>query len=151
MHLPQTSVFKSVLSNGSELTWQTSMLYSDIVPLVCVNEIICIVICPSTRLKSIVLWPGMNHPVPKLSQNALYGWGGVLFLLPSDVYVRSFLHLLYTLIKLYYTKALSGQALSLASDWILFQRLGIQHFSFNNNFSSWGHIWDPLGQGCLEL
>ena len=40
----------------------------------------------------------------------------VLFLPPSDVYVRSFLYLLYTLIKLYYTKALSDQALSLASD-----------------------------------
>ena len=29
---------------------------------------------------------------------------GVLFLTPSDAYVRSFLYLLYTLIKLYYTK-----------------------------------------------
>ena len=58
---------------------------------------------PFYKTQAIVLWPGMNHPVPKLSQNALYGWGRVLFLLPSDVYVRSFLHLLYTLIKLYYT------------------------------------------------
>ena len=41
---------------------------------------------------------------------------GVLFLPPSDVYVRSFLYVLYTLIKLYYTKALSDQALSLAPD-----------------------------------
>ena len=41
---------------------------------------------------------------------------GVLFLPPSDVYVRSFLYLLYTLIKLYYTKSLSDQALSLAPD-----------------------------------
>ena len=40
----------------------------------------------------------------------------VLFLLPSDAYVRSFLYLLYTLIKLYYTKALSDQASSLALD-----------------------------------
>ena len=40
----------------------------------------------------------------------------VLFLPPSDAYVRSFLYLLYTLIKLYYTKALSGQASSLAPD-----------------------------------
>ena len=44
---------------------------------------------------------------------------GVLFLPPSDAYVRSFLYLLYTLIKLYYTKALSDQASSLAPDWIL--------------------------------
>ena len=41
---------------------------------------------------------------------------GVLFLPPSDAYVRSFLYLLYTLIKLYYTKALSNQTSSLAPD-----------------------------------
>ena len=35
---------------------------------------------------------------------------------------RSFLSLLYTLIKLYYTKALSDQASSLALDWIPFLR-----------------------------
>ena len=40
----------------------------------------------------------------------------VLFLPPSDAYVRSFLYLLSTLIKLYYTKALSDQASSLAPD-----------------------------------
>ena len=38
----------------------------------------------------------------------------VLFLPPSDAYVRSFLYLLYTLVKLYYTKALTDQASSLA-------------------------------------
>ena len=41
---------------------------------------------------------------------------GVLFLPLSDVYVRSFLYLLYTLTKLYYTKALRDQASSLALD-----------------------------------
>ena len=41
---------------------------------------------------------------------------GVFFLPPSDAYVRSFLYLLYTLIKLYYTKALSDQASALALD-----------------------------------
>ena len=41
---------------------------------------------------------------------------GELFLPPSDVFVRSFLYLFYTLIKLYYTKALSDQASSLAPD-----------------------------------
>ena len=41
---------------------------------------------------------------------------GVLFLPPSDAYVRRFLYLLYTLIKLYYTKALSNQTSSLALD-----------------------------------
>ena len=40
----------------------------------------------------------------------------VLFLPTSDAYVRSFLYLLYTLIKLHYTKVLSEQVLSLALD-----------------------------------
>ena len=40
----------------------------------------------------------------------------VLFLPPSDAYVRSFLYLLYTLIQLDYTKALSDEASSLALD-----------------------------------
>ena len=43
----------------------------------------------------------------------------VLFLPLSDAYVRSFLYLLYTLLELYYIKALSDQASSLALDWIL--------------------------------
>ena len=46
---------------------------------------------------------------------------GVLFLPPSDAYVRNFLYLLYTLIKLYYIKALSDQASSLGPDSILLQ------------------------------
>ena len=44
---------------------------------------------------------------------------GVLFLPPSDAYVRSFLYLLYTLMKLHYTKALSSQASCLAPGSIL--------------------------------
>ena len=43
---------------------------------------------------------------------------GTLFLPPSDVYVRRFLYLFYTLIKLYYTKTLRDQTSSLAPDWI---------------------------------
>ena len=53
---------------------------------------------------------------------------GILFLPPSDVYVRNFLYLLYTLIKLNYTKAPSNQASSLALDWILLQRPRISAF-----------------------
>ena len=43
-------------------------------------------------------------------------WQGGTSSPPSDVSVRSFLYLSYTLIKLCYTKALSGQTLSLAPD-----------------------------------
>ena len=51
---------------------------------------------------------------------------GVLFLPPSDACGRSFLYLFYSLTKLYYTKALSEQASSLAPDLILLlQRPGI--------------------------
>ena len=66
----------------------------------------------------------------------------VLFLPLSDVYVRSFLYLLYTLTKLYYTKALSGQVSSWAPDWILLlrgPRIPVSLW-FNNNLS---HTW-PL-------
>ena len=120
VNVPQT-LSSSWFHQMAQTTWQTSMLYSDIVPLIYVNETICVVICPSTRFKSIISWPGMNYLVPKLSQNAIYGWGawchsefsdirffsltdfewlyniqlktrrGVLFLPPSDAYVRSFL------------------------------------------------------------
>ena len=51
--------------------------------------------------------------------NSMLKTSKVAFLLsPSDVYVRSFLYLFYNLIKLYYTKALSDQASSLALDRI---------------------------------
>ena len=56
-------------------------------------------------------------------KNLLKTSQGALFLSPSDVYVRSFLYLFYTLIKPYYTKALRGKASSLAPDRIpLLQR-----------------------------
>ena len=40
----------------------------------------------------------------------------VFFMPPSEAYVSSFLYLLYTLIKLYYTKAVSSQVSSQAPD-----------------------------------
>ena len=71
---------------------------------------------------------------------------GVLFLPPSDACVRSFLYLLYTLIKVCYTKALSDQASSLAPDWILLLRgPRIPASWFNNNLS----VWWTLGYICL--
>ena len=51
-------VFKLVPPLGSEPTWQTSILYSYIIPLIYVNETICMVICPSSIFKLIILWPG---------------------------------------------------------------------------------------------
>ena len=63
---------------------------------------------------------------------------GLFFLPPSDAYVRSFLYLLYTVIKLCYTKALSDQASSLAPDWILLLRGPRIPASWFNNLSSWG-------------
>ena len=60
---------------------------------------------------------------------------------PADVYVRSFLYLLYTLIKLYCTKALSDPASSLAPDWILLLRRPrtLESAWFSNNLSTLSH------------
>ena len=69
---------------------------------------------------------------------------GVLFLPLSDVYVRSFLYLLYTLIKLYYTKALSDQASSLTPDWIFLWRPRIPE-SFWGSATIFQHQGKSLG------
>ena len=63
VNLPQT-LSLSWFRQMAQTIWQTSVLYSDIVPLIYVNETICVVVFPSIRLKSIVLWPGMNYLVP---------------------------------------------------------------------------------------
>ena len=74
---------------------------------------------------------------------------GVLFLPPSDIYVRSFLYPFYTLIKLYCTKALSDQASSLAQ--IEFFSSGGQEsqslFMGQQQPFILGLIWDSSGQG----
>ena len=51
------------------------MLYSDIVPLIYVYETICMVICPSSRFKLIILWPKMNHLVQDYPKMHLMGEG----------------------------------------------------------------------------
>ena len=58
----------------------------------------------------------MGVGLVKVSKALIRLAGGALFLPPSDAYVRNFLYLLYAVIKLYYTKALSDQASSLAPD-----------------------------------
>ena len=57
------SVFKSAPPKGSELMWQTSMLFSNIVLLIYVNErlYICMEICLSSRYLSVILWPGITQ------------------------------------------------------------------------------------------
>ena len=69
---------------------------------------------------------------------------GVLFLPPSDAYVRSFLYLLYTLTKLYYTKALSDQA----SSWPR-----IEFFSFGGQESQCLRVvqQQPLNSKKIKL
>ena len=66
---------------------------------------------------------------------------GALSLPPSDVYVKSFLYLFYTLMNLYYTKALSDQALSLVPDRIpvLWRpRIPASFTAYSNNLPSSG-------------
>ena len=90
MHLPQTLVFKLVPPNGSEPTWQTTMLHSDIVPLIYVNETICMVICPSTRFKSIVFMARDESSGAKIIPKYILWIGG---LVPFWVLRHSFLSL----------------------------------------------------------
>ena len=123
-------VFKLVLPLGSEPTWQTSTLYSDIVPLIYVNETICDLpffkiqvnhfmaqdkpfgakIIPKCILwvRGLVPFWVLRHSFLSLT-SCLWLYNiqletsrGVLFLPLSNAYVRNFLYLLYTLIKLYY-------------------------------------------------
>ena len=78
---------------------------------------------------------------------------GVLFLPPSDVYVRSFLYLLYTWIKLYYTKALSNPASSLALDWTLFLWRPRIPESFCGSTTTFQHgttDWFQIGKGVCQ-
>ena len=75
----------------------------------------------------------------------------VLFLPSSDVYVRSFLYLLYTLIKLYYTKALSNQASSQAPDWILLLRRPRVPASFPDLFIVQQQPFSSVAQSCPTL
>ena len=76
---------------------------------------------------------------------------GVLFLPPSDAYVRRFLYLLYTLIKLYYTKALSDQASSQA--WIEFVSSGGQESRRRNSTTTFQTyvVWCQAKEGFREV
>ena len=78
---------------------------------------------------------------------------GVLFLPPSDAYVRSFPFLLYTSIKLYYTKALSNQASSLAPDWILLQgpRIPVSSRDSTTTFQLDHHKGHALDQNASQV
>ena len=73
---------------------------------------------------------------------------GALFLPPSDAYVRSFLYLLYTLIKLYYTKALSDQASSTALDWILLLREPRIPASLHDSTTTFQYHLAKFGENC---
>ena len=82
---------------GSELTWQTSMLFSYIVRLIYVNKTICMVICLSSRFKSIILWPRMTYLVPRLSQNAPCGWEAWCHSLSFEIFLSFINRLLVTI------------------------------------------------------
>ena len=68
------SVFKLVLPFGLRTYLINQyVIYSNIVPLIYVNETISMVLCPSSRFKLILLWPKINLLEPRLSQNTSYG------------------------------------------------------------------------------
>ena len=74
------SVFKSVPHKGSELTSQTSMLYSYTVLLICVNETVYLFgNLPFFKIHVHHFVAGMTHLVPMLSQCVLWVRGPVPF------------------------------------------------------------------------
>ena len=139
------SVFKLVPPNGSEPTWQTSMLYSDIFLLVYVYETICMVICPLQDSSQSFYGPGYPKMhlmdegpgailsfktflsfinrllVTYITSSWRLAWGGTLSAPFWGLCQKLSLSPLYfiTQNKTLLQKALSDQALSLALDWIL--------------------------------
>ena len=66
-------IYPNLCLQLSSASWLRTYLTDQyVVPLIYVNETICMVICPSTRFKLIILWLGMNCLVSRLSQNASY-------------------------------------------------------------------------------
>ena len=70
---------------------------------------------------------------------------------PLLMSIRSFLYLLYTLIKLYYTKALSDQASSQAPDWILLLQRPRIPASFPDLFIVQQQPFSSVAQSCPTL
>ena len=116
------------------------MLYSDIVPSIYVNETICMVICPSSRFKLIILWPKMNHLVPRLSQNASYGEG------PGTILsFKIFLSLINRLLVTTWHPAEDKQRGTLSAPfWCLYQKLSLSPLYFNKTLLHKSSEWSSL-------
>ena len=107
-------------------------------------ETISMVICPSSRFKLIILWPKINHLVPRLSQNASYRWGA---LVPFWILRHSFLSLtdcswLYNI----QLKTSRGGTLS-APFWCLRQKLSLSPLYFNKTLLHKSSEWSSLVSG----
>ena len=134
------SVFKSVPPLGSEPTWQTSMLDSDIVPLIYVNKTICMVICPSTRFKLTILW---SRLVSRLSQNASYRWGPWCH---SEF--KTFLSFINRLWVTIWQPAEDQQGGTLSAPfWCLCQKLSLSPLCFNETLLHKSSEWSSLVSG----
>ena len=119
------------------------MLYSDIVPLIYGSEIICMVICPSSRFKLIILWPKVNHLVPRLSQNASYGEGPGIILS-----FKIFLSLINRLLVTTWHPAEDKQQGTLSAPfWCLYQKLSLSPFYFNKTLLHKSSEWSSLVSG----
>ena len=116
------------------------MLYSDIVPLIYVKDTICMVLCPSSRFKLILLWPKMNHLEPRLSQNTSYGWGAWCHPKFWDI---PFFH--YQTAGNYITSSwrLAGDTLS-ALFWCLYQKLSLSPLYLNKTLLHKSSEWSSF-------
>ena len=148
MHLPQT------LSSSYFCKWLGTYLTNQYVILRYCSPNLCkqnylLVICPSTRFKSIVLWPGMNYQVPFwvlrhsfLSINILLmtsswrlaGGGGTLSAPFWCLCQKLSLSPLY-FNKIYYTKVLSDPVSGPRSNSSPLEAKNPSVLSFSNNLS----------------
>ena len=137
MHLPQA------LSSSRFLLMAQNLLDKPIcyTQKIYVNKTICMVICPSTRFKSIILWPGMNHLVPRLFQNAFLWMSG---LVPFWVLRHSFLFINRLLVIQLKT---GGRGTLSAPFWCLCQKLSLSPLYFNKTLLHKSSEWPSLVSG----
>ena len=127
------SVFKSVPPKGSESTWQTSMLYSYIVLLVCVNEIIYLY---------------GNLPFFQDSCQSFYGPGWLTWCHSLSFETFPFFPFINRLLWLYNIQLKTSRGVTLSAPfWCLCQKLSLSSLYFNKTSLYKSSEWSSLVSG----
>ena len=92
---------------------------------------ICMGVCLFSRFMSIVLWPGMTHLVPRLSQNVSCGWGAWCYSLSFETFPFFNQQTAGSYIISSYRLAGGGGGTLSAPFWCLCQKLSLSLLYFN--------------------